>query len=163
MGMSSKKNPEERWVRRRSFGNGAYMTLNFEVRGSDIDPSVPFMQANGLPTLSAAQMVSMCEAVRAGEPVELWLDERSHGASPRYMLMHKVGALGVTGTRFANSLQGAIAISRTHGVPRKIEDLWIEFVDTVAGDPAVSRVAGIGEAGLWLRVRAFGLGRLVWK
>jgi len=162
-GMSSKKNPEDRWVRRRSFGNAAYMTLNFEVRGSDIDPSVPFMQANGLPPLSAAQMLSMCEAVRPGEPVELWLDEVSQGAPPRYVLMHKVGALGVTGARFANCLQGAIAISRTHGVPRKIEDLWIEFVDTVAGDPAVSRVAGIGESGLWLRVRAFGLGHLVWK
>jgi hypothetical protein len=162
-GMSSKKNPEERWVRRRPFGNGAYMTLNFEVRGTDIDSEQPFNQTAGLAKISAEQMLSLCAEIHVGDPVEFRLVEGSQRGYTRYMLVHSLGCLGVTNRRFANCLEGAIAISHTHGAPLKIDDLRVEFVDTVAGDPAITRAAGIGESGLWLRVRAFGLGHLVWK
>lgn len=162
-GLSSKKNPDERWVRRRPFGNGAYMTLDFEVRGTDMDATVPFTHAKGLPQLPPEQMLTLCRSIRPGDAVQLRLDDTSPSGFVRYILKHDLGVIGVTSAMFSSSLHGAIAISRTHGMPCGIDELWIEFVDTVAGDPSATRSAGIGESGLWLRARAFGLGHLVWK
>lgn len=162
-GMSSKMNPDERWVRRRPFGGGAFMTLDIEVRGADIDSTVPFTHAKGLPQLLPEQMLILFESIRPGDPVELWLDDTLPSGFVRYILKHDVGAIGVSSAGFNSSLRRAIAISRTHGMPRRIDKLWIEFVDTVAGDPSVTRSSGIGESGLWLRARAYGLGHLIWK
>ena len=44
--------------------------------------------------------------------------------------------------------------------PTEITGLRVEAVDTVAGQSATARKHGLGQAGLWLRVRVAGLGDL---
>jgi AAA domain/UvrD-like helicase C-terminal domain len=47
--------------------------------------------------------------------------------------------------------------------PTSIDGLFVETVDTVAGTSAAGTRAGLSSSGLWLRVRPYGLGRLLWE
>jgi superfamily I DNA/RNA helicase len=162
-GMSSRKNPEGRWVRRKPFGNGAYMTLDFEVRGSDADRERPSLVVGREGSKATEELQEyLSSSVRIGDPLTLSLiPALAPGESrPRFSVKHGDRVVGITTPTFTNCLLGSLRISRTSRLPDLIEDLHVECVDTVAGDPGASRSQGLGSAGLWLRCRPFGLGDL---
>jgi hypothetical protein len=161
-GLSSKKNPGERWVRRKA----AWMTLGFEVRGEDIhsaDPAGTFMcEVACVPELQDY----IATGVRPGDPLEVDLLTRSSSGATRafYSVKHAGHLVGVTSETFSNALRATLTAGwRQSKWPVRLEGLHVECIDTVAGTEAASLRAGLGSSGLWLRVRPFGLADLKYE
>lgn len=148
----------DRWFAPNRQGKG---TVRYEVRGEDVDRSVP----PGAPELGAAQR-SLAAAVRHGEPLSMELDDSSTLRLPVYRLLHGDVVVGRTGRQFGETFAGQVGTADR----RKRESVaWprfgavhVETVETVAGEP--QRTTGtVGKHGLWLGVRAVGMPWLEWK
>lgn len=103
--------------------------------------------------------------VGPGDPVTLELLRATSSAMPRvfYKVLHNRIPIGITTESFGGVLFRTL---RLHGRwrvrwPSRIEDLFVESIDTALGSPAAGQRVGLGRSGLWLRVRLAGLGRLV--
>lgn len=150
----------ERWIRRFD-----WRVADVEVRGEDIhaaDPVGGFVLSS-VDSSEAQRYIR--DVVRPGDPVTLTRVATSVAGAPRvfYSVLHNGEVVGVTSEQFMSRLFGILKISHTWHVrwPALIEDLRVEAVDTVAGTSGASRRCHLGAAGLWLRVRVGGLGRLV--
>ena len=123
------------------------------------------------PCSSAATPVAiqryLRESVRPGDPVELRLAKATAVGDPLafYAIEHEGSAIGLTSRRFAETLFRVLKISAKWKVnwPVRIEGIHVESVDSVAGTAVASHRAGLGQSGLWLRPRVFGLGDLVFE
>ena len=159
-GMSSKRNPGERWVRRRA----SWMTLGFEVRGEDLhsaDPAGAFMVVEES-VVDTQEYIA--KSVAPGDELAAELVAQSTSGVDRafYAVTHHGRVVGVTSEAFGQLLFRTLKINRGWKVtwPTRLEGLHVECVDTVAGTEAASQRAGLGVSGMWLRVRAFGLAKL---
>jgi hypothetical protein len=159
-GMSSRRNPGERWVRRRA----PWMTLGYEVRGEDLHSADPVGAFMVLEESVADTQDYLANSVAAGDELEAELVARSTSGANRafYAVSHKGRVVGVTSEAFGQLLYRTLKISHRWHVtwPTRLEGLRVECVDTVAGTEAASQRAGLGVSGMWLRVRAFGLAQL---
>jgi ATP-dependent DNA helicase UvrD/PcrA len=99
-----------------------------------------------------------------GDPVELRLRVESDGYEPRFDVIHlpdtaNEAVIGGTDRHFGRMLKREV-LGRT---PRQISDLTADIPDTAALPAVTARELGLGDHGLHLRVRVFGLGRMEWK
>ena len=159
-GMSSRRNPGERCVRRKA----AWMTLEFEVRGNDAHSADP---AGGF--MFTAQQIAETQdyiqsSVNPGDELEVELLARSRDGTNRafYSLRHRARVVGITSETFAELLYRTLKVSGRWKVtwPERLEGVHVECIDTVAGTEASSLRGGLGVSGMWLRVRPFGLAKL---
>lgn len=151
---------DERWIRRYQRGG----TTNFEIRGDDTHAADP---AGGhmLPrTDPVGLQCYLASCVRRGDPVTLRLLTPAELDEPYacYAVEHRDRLVGVTSERFAETMYRALKPYPSWRVkwPVRIEDIYVEGVDTVAGTGAAGRRCGLGSSGLWLRIRVAGLGKL---
>lgn len=149
---------EGRWIRERFRGKSRTLEA-FEIRGEDIEGTEP---AGGI-VLTDCDVASTQEylltAVRTGDPVDLFRVEASSEVGITFAVHHHGRSVGVTSRRFADIFGRALKYLRTDP-PEKISGLRVDVVDTVVGHESVSRAHGLGECGMWARVRVVGLGEL---
>lgn len=160
-GMKCRGNPGGRWVRRYQ----PWMTNDVEMRGGDTDWEVPAGALND-PSLCLAVQEYIRDEVRPGDSVCLVRRDDDPSDTPDFDLVHDGSTVGASSKMFDRDLRAILRFA--HGKPRselpaRIEELAVESVDTVAGFPAIAQRCGFGHAAIWLRVRAVGLGHLVWK
>lgn len=153
------KHSVDRWCRRVKRG----MTTDFEIRPDDAHADEP-AGAYILEGNVAAIQDYLTEKVKPGDVVSLRRLCETQTGEPRayYCIEHQGFSIGVTGDRFSFLLYSVLKTSKTWKVtwPVAIEGVRVEGVDTVAGNPSAGRTRGLGETGLWLRVRMVGLGSL---
>ncbi len=99
-----------------------------------------------------------------GDPVELWLRPESDGYEPRFDIVHlpdtaEETVIGQTDRNFGRMLKDEV-LGRT---PRWLTDLTADIPDTAALPALAARELGLGEHGLHLRARVYGLGRMGWR
>jgi hypothetical protein len=143
-----------------------WMIRSVEMRGDDVDrEEPPGALLLGGDTVSIQRYLR--ESVRPGDPVELRLVKATAVGDPLafYAIEHDGSAIGLTSRRFGETLFRILKISPTWKVnwPVRIEGIHVESVDSVAGTAVASHRAGLGQSGLWLRPRVFGLGDLVFE
>jgi hypothetical protein len=149
-----------RWIRRFK-----WRTADFEILPEDLhreDPPGSFL----LESCDSAETQRYLAAdVKPGDPVALRLLKESKNGAPRafYVLEHRGRPVGVTSERFAAVLYRALKLNSDWAVawPARIDKLYAEGTETVAGTEAAALRAGLGAVGLWLGVRLAGLGELV--
>ncbi|PJE99171.1 DNA helicase [Streptomyces carminius] len=152
-----------RWAR---FGYQYWKRSGLELLGGDIHPHHPAgsHQIDGDP-------VSLQEHLRSrtapGDSVVLERiddvhEDHEERLGPGYALTHGEHAVGVASERFRRDLYRHMQQSRSYqprNWPRRITDLRIDNVETIAGERAAAVHAGLGELGVWLAPRPVGLGR----
>ena len=150
----------ERWVRRYE----TWHFVEFEVRGSDVYSLAP---AGGYLLMGCDPPDTqgyVREHVKPDDPIVLQKIDVADAPDSEgyYAIMHNGRAVGVTSPQFGTALYRTLRTGHYRQVtwPSRMEQLWVECVDTVAGDSAVAIQAGLGACPLWLRVRVAGLGRL---
>jgi ATP-dependent DNA helicase UvrD/PcrA len=104
------------------------------------------------------------ERLLPGDPIELRLRPESDGYEPRFDIVHLPATpdetvIGRTDRYFGRMLKREV-LGRT---PRWIVDLTADIPDTAALPPTTARDLGLGEHGLHLRARVYGLGRMEWR
>lgn len=151
-----------RWIRKRG-----WKISDVEVRGEDVhqdDPAGGFLLKNCDPV---GTQQYLAKSVRSGEPVVLTRLKVSAGGEPRafYLIEHNTKPIGTTSDSFGAVLFSTLKLNKSWEVnwPTRIDSLWIECLDTVAGSEASGRKCGLGASGLWLRARIAGLGQLVFE
>jgi hypothetical protein len=94
------------------------------------------------------------------------LVQSNDGAEPSaiYIIEHAAGPIGLTSERFGRDLARRLRAKRntTNRWPLAITGVRIEGVDSVAGLEGIGQASGLGAAGIWLRARVVGLGRVEW-
>jgi hypothetical protein len=149
----------DRWCRR--FG---WRAIDFELRAQDIHHRDPAggTYLEGIDPLETQRYIA--SSVKKGQPVELVHVGSSETGAPRafYAVEHHGRTIGLTTEEFGRRLFSFLKHSPSWRVqwPKRIRDLRVENVDTVAGLPSTGRRCGLGASGLWLRVRVSGLGNL---
>jgi hypothetical protein len=99
-----------------------------------------------------------------GDPVELRLRPESDGDEPRFDIVHMPDTanetvMGCTDRHFGRMLKNEV-FGRT---PRRLSDLTADIPDTAALSALTARELGLGEHGIHLRARVYGLGRMRWR
>lgn len=149
----------DRWVRRL----GRYASNDFEVMPDDIarEPAGASEFENVDPAYAQDYIA---REVHVGDPLSLHLADYAKDGSERafYAVVHEGTTVGVTTEAFAEKLYAFLKLWPAYKVawPDQIGSLRVDGVDTVAGNPLTGRKHGLGETGLWLRVRASGFGSL---
>lgn len=149
------RHSDGRWFKAR-WREGAPAAV--ELRGSDVDMTDP--PGLDVPDSQPADVQQRIrDMVRRGDAVDLMIHRRSVGGqlNPIYKLIHATGFIGSTSTDFGRSFARLL---RGRRPPERLNGLRVELVDTVAGTEAAARRAGLGPAGIWLRVRIQGLGEI---
>lgn len=154
---------DDRWVAK---GWKKWMTLGIEIRGHDIhsaDPAGGFVLDGVDPVETQDYLASQ---IKRGDILTFERIRSTSSGSPRvfYSVKHEGRPVGITCERFGGLLFATLKVNRSWTVqwPKSIEELFVDGVDTVAGTDAAGRRCGLGESGLWLRVRAVGLGRFTY-
>ncbi len=104
------------------------------------------------------------ERLLPGDQVELRLRPESDGYEPRFDIVHRPDTadetvIGRTDRYFGRMLKREV-LGRT---PRWIVDLTADIPDTAALPATTARDLDLGEHGLHLRARVYGLGQMGWK
>lgn len=152
---------DRRWIRG---GYQKWMRTGIEVRGEDVhkaDPAGAFLVSES----PLAVQDYLGSQIRIGDPVVLKLREAFVEGEPRvfYVIEHRGNPVGVTSLGFGGILFSALRQhSRKVSWPIQLDGLHVDGVDTVAGLPSVSRQAGLGGCGTWLRIRIAGLGQFTY-
>ena len=143
---------EGRWARR---GYRKGQLLAFEVRPDDAEAEAPPTDVTG--DRGAAEVQDyMAEHVVVGDELHVELSEPGSG---RYHLRHGEVRVGSLDDAFSAALGRRIWGQPTNW-PRQIAEIRVEGIDTVSGDAASARNAGLDGPPVWLRVRPQGLGEL---
>ena len=162
----SKCERSQRWRRTFFHKTMKFNVADVEVRGDDshkLDPAGAWGYGASVP-----QTQDYIRAqVRAGDAVNLRLvlgraaDAQS---CAHYAVYHGETFVGLTCEEFGRDLRRVLARHRNweFDFPPQLEKLRVDAVDTVAGRPDTGRKHGLGERGLWLRVRVGGLGHFGW-
>jgi hypothetical protein len=155
---------DRRWIRG---GPKNWMRTGIEVRGDDVhkdDPAGEFILRDRSPILLQDYIRT---EIKSGDPVVLTRKDGMIEGEPKifYAIQHNGMEVGVTNVSFGAIMYRVLKINHQWNInwPVRIEGLHVEYTDTVAGLATVSRRAGLGGCGVWLRVRVHGIGRFVYE
>jgi DNA helicase-2/ATP-dependent DNA helicase PcrA len=103
------------------------------------------------------------DSLLPGDPIELRLRPPSDGNEPRFDVVHLPGTvdetvIGGTDRHFGRMLKREV-LGRT---PRRLGGLTADIPETAALSASTAHELGLGEHGLHLRARVYGLGRMEW-
>jgi hypothetical protein len=149
-----------RWVQ---IGWKRWQRWGFEVKVDDIDHTEPPGVSNpGGDPIGVQEYIAT--QVSHGDSLSLVLggaDAPSDGPTV-YHLLHHDQVVGMTSESFGSALLQEIGAGASRW-PTAIRELRVESIETVPGNPAASENAGLGPSGLWLGIRAVGLGVVDWS
>jgi Superfamily I DNA and RNA helicases len=149
-------------------GSGGGRALAMEVRGSDVDPDCPGGKFPLAETAARETQAYLATRVHPGDAVTLHLLRSSAGLRPRayYSVVHEETPIGATSEHFGHVLARVLrpwSGSSELRFPTRIEDVYVDVIDSVAGIVGTAKQVGLGSIDLWLRPRVVGLGRFVWN
>ena len=151
----------DRWIQ-RGWGSQNWRLNEVEVKTDDMSRmEPPGLSSSGEDPLATQEYIQ--EKVRKGDEVELRLSDTIDGeTTAEYSLYHADRLVGIASDDFVRDLLSILRLNRQWTVswPKRISSLVVGGVDTVAGPIDAGRKAGLGSSGLWLRVQAYGLGRV---
>ena len=128
--------------------------IAIEVRVSDSDPNW-----SGDSPEEHQMLQERLRVLVPGTPLRLELDRECDETFPVYAICCDAGIVGRTGDAF-----GRFVADKVWGTtPPTAIGLYADTPDTAALTPGQAAKVGIGEHGLHLRVRPFGLARLYWN
>jgi hypothetical protein len=76
-----------------------------------------------------------------------------------YAVVHNAGRIGITGAQLGEALRQRVGLQ----VPKRINEVRVDGIETVKGPVETAAAAGLGPAGFWLRPRLIGLGEFDWE
>jgi DNA helicase II / ATP-dependent DNA helicase PcrA len=131
-----------------------------EVKVADSDPDWSPGEAERFETVQQ----HLRERVAPGDAVSLRLTGEGEDGLPRYEIVHAdpFGSETIIG-RTGRALGLALKREVQGRAPRSITGLSAEVPDTAALSPLTADRVGLGEHGLHLRARVYGLGKLAWS
>ncbi|MFI6867263.1 UvrD-helicase domain-containing protein [Nocardia sp. NPDC050406] len=133
-----------------------------EALGDEIDGSRP--PESAAPNSASPIQTYIQQRVRPGDPVEFRRgadyspDER---LSPPYVAYHRDQPIGIASEKFRADLHALFKHGPDFVVrswPMLISGMCVETVETLAGSPALTERAGLGDTGVWRVPRLCGLG-----
>lgn len=154
-------NPDGVWVVRGFANHGRRYVKELEVRGGHAwkqDPAGAFgFQGNAIEIQEYIE-----REVKAFDSLLLRRIQVDLGERPRmyYVMEHNGHSVGIVDIGWI--ISGLTRPKFERNWPSSIENILVESVDTVAGTSAAGTRAGLGSSGIWLRVRPYGLGKLIW-
>jgi hypothetical protein len=151
-----------RWAR---FGYQHWKRQGIELAAGDVHPHHPAGAHQYLDDAPALQ--KYLRALAPGTAVEMVrtdsvLEDHDDRISPGYVLVHDQRTIGVASETFRRDLYRYMQQSRRfqpQNWPRRISELRVDMVETVAGEPSAGIQSGLGDLGVWLAPRPTGLGR----
>lgn len=152
-----------RWAVHAWMGRGRRRPVAMEAVSLDADVIKPTGGQDD--SAAAVQRRLRCGDV-SGAAVTAVLEKDSTPQLPRFTLhLDEDGTLvGRTSEHFGRGLWSTFGRPwGGQGWPRAIRGLAVASVETAAGDPDLTRLAGLGGSGLWLVPRLTGLARPDWK
>jgi DNA helicase-2/ATP-dependent DNA helicase PcrA len=155
--------PSGRWAVHAWMGRGKRRPAAMEAVSLDVDIIKP---TGGQDGSAAAAQERLQRGDVTGAGVTAVLEAGSAPNTPRFTLhLDEDGALvGRTSEHFGRGLSSTFGTPwGGQGWPRAVRGLAVASVETVAGDPDLTRFAGLGGSGLWLVPRLTGLARPDWK
>jgi len=153
-GMYVHKAAGARWVR-GGFGPNRRRVFAIEIRPRDTDSTHPAGDYI-LENVDVAETQSYIRnSVKPGDAVSLELISAADLGQPRafFAVVHEERVVGVTSEEFSESLSRVVQRTGPVVWPERLAKLYVESIDTVAGNGSVS---------LWQRVRIQGLAELEW-
>jgi hypothetical protein len=151
---------DDRWV--KSQFRKSSTTLGWEIRPADVDHVRP--PGAGLVTADVASIQDRLAVggLRGATVVlRLFHERRSEVPIPFYSVAIHDEPMGETTEHFGDALRRRL-VGPNIRFPREISDVYVAGVETVVGSAVEGEANGLGRAGLWLRPRIAGLGRLNW-
>jgi hypothetical protein len=163
VGMSSKEQPDGRWVRRSP---NRRRLVSMELLAGDVhtlDPAGTYMIE-----ADAAELQSHLAAeVKPSDEVRLELIRSSVDGQPRavYRVDHEKRPIGVTSDAFARAVWNNVAEGGRldSGFPRLLTGARVYCIETVCGSSVAGQRALLGASGLWLAPRLHGLAEVCWE
>ena len=148
-----------RWLRRWD-----WKTPDFEIVFEDSDRSAPpSAVVAGGPTIKEIQDYISTEVQSGDEILMERVGLSDENPKAVFHFVHHGKTIGRTSESFAATLLGVLREAwRNSKLPKRIDGLRAVGVETVYGDPALTRNAGLGSSGTWLSVKVGGLGRLIY-
>ncbi|WP_149205474.1 UvrD-helicase domain-containing protein [Actinotalea subterranea] len=143
-------------------GKSPWETYRLELRGDDLDRSVP----PGEDRESVQEHLRL--RVQQGDPLDLVLDHmRSTLMVPIWKVLHRGVEIGATSEHFGRELAARVGPPSTRRPPTlawpALLGARVESIATVVGEPQRSEPGPVGRYGMWLSVRAVGLLQLRWR
>jgi len=143
-------------------GKSPWQTYRLELRGDDLDRSVP----PGEDRESVQEHLR--RRVQQGDPLDLVLDHmRSTLTVPIWKVLHRGVEIGATSEHFGRELAARVGPPSTRRPPTlawpALLGARVESIATVVGEPQRSEPGPVGRYGMWLSVRAVGLLQLRWR
>ncbi|MCZ2804846.1 AAA family ATPase [Modestobacter sp. VKM Ac-2983] len=155
--------PSGRWAVHAWMGRGKRRPVSMEAVSQDVDIIKPTAEQDGS---GRAVQARLSRGDVTGAPLIAVLEVGSAPNMPRFTLHLAADGMlvGRTSEHFGRGLLSTFG--RPFGGrdwPRAIHGMAIASVETVAGDPDLTRFAGLGGSGLWLVPRLTGLAGPDWK
>lgn len=153
-----------RWSRP---GYKGWMRMGLELRGEDVLTQYPAGTVDFLADATELQDY-LATAIRPGDAVEL---ERLYQVpiglleSPPYLLLHQGRPIGTASDTFRQDLYQHLKNSKNYipqNFPARISKIYVDVVETVAGNTAAGVRTGLNEHGVWLAPRLVGLSTFIW-
>lgn len=152
-----------RWAR---FGYQHWKRFGMELVAGDVHAHHP-AGGHGFQDDARTLQTYLREQVACGDRVELvridGMPEDHHArVAPGYALTHDERFIGVTSESFRRDMYRLMQQSHRYeprNWPRRVTELRLDTIETVAGEPAAGMRAGLGDLGVWLAPRPVGLGR----
>ncbi|MGD6745231.1 UvrD-helicase domain-containing protein [Streptomyces sp. BH106] len=150
-------------IYRGGLGAKRWQRSGVELRGGDVDHTVPPRDADGT---SVAVQAYLRDEVRPGDLIEVRQIHQvmmGEGQSPPYEILHGDHVIGEVSDTFRRDLYRILKTGRKEPIwPLAVAGCRVDAVVTAAGTPAASNSAGLGLRGVWLAPRIIGLGHLEW-
>jgi DNA helicase-2/ATP-dependent DNA helicase PcrA len=161
-GLVFKPRGVDRWAQHAWQGRRPPRVVSLEALSVDVDVQKPTRGPSGTAVEVQAQLR---ESAIAGAPVVGLLESGGEIAAPRFTLHLQDGGavIGRTSESLGRALARVIRPGYGRDWPRALVGLAVGSVETVAGDPDLTRFAGLPGSGLWLVPRLTGLARPDWK
>jgi hypothetical protein len=156
--------PVERWF---VGGYQQWVRAGLESTAEDVCHRAPAGAAAPVADPVATQKY-LRDFVRSGDEIVL---RRLHDLplgneeTPAYGIFHKGIRVGEVSQKFRHDLWCLLKQSASFRVTRwpcLVTGLRVDCLETVVGSPAVTERHGLGDRGVWLAPRIFGLGRFDW-
>ncbi|WP_425833277.1 UvrD-helicase domain-containing protein [Streptomyces fractus] len=148
-------------IYRGGLGQKQWQRSGIELRGGDVDHTVPAAAADGS---AVAVQAYLRDKVRPGDLVEIRQIHQvmmGDGQSPPYEIFHRDQVVGEVSELFRRDLYRVLKTGRKEpNWPSALSGCRVDTVVTAAGAPAASNSAGLGPRGVWLAPRIIGLGYL---
>lgn len=153
-------NTTDRWVHG---GWQPWTRFAMEFRPEDVETRFP---AGSVILNKDAALIQqqLANEVKPGDDVVVEFIRPNIGSGGAiYKIVWQGHDIGIMSEVFGLQLMSVLKASSSWKYPKRIEDLSINAVRTIGGNPQITNQEGLGTGGAWLSPSLGGLGKFIWK